>query len=422
MHLYNLMYKLFFSNNDQAQDKYMLTQKVPLNLILLIASIGAISPFAVDTYLSSMPLIAQSFQTDISNISITVSIYVLGMSIGQLIGGRISDNIGRLPVICFGLSVFTIASLMIMISGSLGAFILWRVLQSLGSGMASICATAIVRDNAQGQESAKLFSLIALITMLAPAIAPTVGTIIISFAPWEAIFAFLALLGILVLVFALKILKFEKPKPTSNNKGKTTAFDIFSNKRSLLLLTVQSFAFCVIMIFLANSSFAYQQYFKCSAETFTLLVVANVIGVMIINRISSFMLNRYTADKILVFFLILQFISASNLLYAVFFAPHNLTLVAISLITIMSFGGGIGPNSTALFMRDYAHCAGFAASILFSLQSIVAAAVSAFVAKTLSTSLIPLGIAFFTVVTIALFCAIIIGKTEKNFKDQQINP
>ncbi len=379
-------------------------------LIFLVVSLGAIPPFAVDTYLSSMPLIAESFQTHLSNISITVSIFIFGMSFGQLLGGSLSDKIGRLPIIIIGLSVFSFASFMLMVTGSLYAFWAWRVVQSLGGGMASICGTALIRDNVDGKESAKLFTLVSLFMMLAPAIAPMVGTFIINFAPWQSIFAFLGMLGVLVLAISLKVLNFEKPKHQVQSESKTKVLDIFTNKRSLLLIIIQSCSNCVVLTFLTNSSFVYQEYFNTSAELFTALVAANVAVVMIINRISSWSLNHHSPEKLLSFFLTLQLLSVLTALYGIFFDAQNLPLIASALICMMGATGGIAPNCTSLFMRDYAHCSGLAASLLFSVQNVAAALTSAFIATLLIDSLIPFGSAFFIIVSIALICSIMVNK------------
>ncbi len=390
----------------------MLEQRVPFSLIFLVAGLGACAPFAIDTYLSSMPRIAESFHTDLSNIAITVSLFIFGMSVGQLIGGSLSDKVGRLSVILLGLSMFIVASIMLMLAGSLNTFLIWRIIQSLGSGMAGICGPALIRDHVDGKASAKVFSLVALVTMLAPAIAPAVGTGIIQFAPWQAIFGFLALLGCVLLFFSLKTLNFEKPKHTASLNHKTRVMDIITNKRSALFLIIQSCTFCVIMIFLTNASFMYQEYFQTTEELFTMLVIANVIGVMIINRLSSFMLNHYAPEKLLSFFLFLQYICVLVVMYGVLFDSENFVLIATALVLMMSASGGIGPNCTALFMRDYAHCAGLAASLLFSLQSITAAIVSAFVAKLASTSLLPLALAFVCVVSSGLICSILVKKIK----------
>ncbi len=387
-------------------------QKISPIMIFFIASLGAIPPFGIDTYLSSMPIIAEHFSTDLSQISITVSMFVFGMSLGQLIGGNLSDKLGRLPIILCGLSIFTIASIMLMIVDNIEFFWIWRIIQSLGGGMASICSAALIRDHSEGTQSAKLFSLVALIVMLAPAIAPSVGTLIIYFAPWQAIFAFLAFLAIFVACFALKMLSFGKPIHQTKNQD-SKLIHILKNKRSMMYLALQCCSYGIIMIFLTNASFIYQKYFNLSEKHFSLLMSLPVIGVMVMNRLSSYLLKYFSPEKILAAFLSIQFCFALAFLSCTIFQPEKIIYITCLICTV-ACNGGIVPNTMALFMRDYAHCSGLAASLLFSSQSFVAASISALVAFLLVDSLLPLGIAFLIAVSLAVNNSFWAHKFNKN--------
>ncbi len=168
--------------------------------ILTLAAVFAISPFAIDSYLPAMPSMASAMNVDISMLSVTVSLYVLGLAVGQLIGGPLSDKKGRRPVMAVGLGIFAVGSLLITTTIHIESLWLWRFVQAIGGGIAVVGVPATIRDNTTGKESAKLFSLIALIMMIAPSIAPTIGTLFLRMAGWQWIFHLTSVLALSVAV------------------------------------------------------------------------------------------------------------------------------------------------------------------------------------------------------------------------------
>nr|WP_255484182.1 MFS transporter [Agarivorans sp. B2Z047] len=135
-------------------------QRISKKLIILLASVFAITPYAIDSYLPAIPIIATDFGVNTSLVAITVSIYVFGMALGQLIGGPLSDKYGRKPIMVIGLLIFAVCSVFLAFANNLALFWLWRILQSIGGGIAVVGVPAVIRDNAEGKEAAKLFSLV----------------------------------------------------------------------------------------------------------------------------------------------------------------------------------------------------------------------------------------------------------------------
>ncbi len=189
--------EITIKTTNQA-DNALQSKTISKTLILTLATVFAISPFAIDTYLPAMPNMAEAMQVDISMVSVTVSLYILGMAAGQLIGGPLSDQKGRRFVMILGLLIFAAGSVLLTTSTSIEILWLWRFIQAAGGGMAVVGVPAIIRDISSGKESAKLFSLIALIMMIAPSIAPTVGTFILTLSGWQWIFYFLAVIAVIL--------------------------------------------------------------------------------------------------------------------------------------------------------------------------------------------------------------------------------
>ena len=372
-------------------------------LLILLAGISALTPFATDGYLSAIPVMANDLNTEISMVAITVSLYIFGLAIGQLIGGPLSDRFGRKSIIVFGLVIFSVASFFIPYANSLE--MLWgiRLIQAIGGGIAVVGVPAIIRDNSVGKDSARLFSLIMLITMLAPSIAPSVGTLILKLLNWGWIFTSLGLVGVMVTIMVIVIMPKEAKLDKSVKRG--GYLSVFKERRALGYLVAQGFCFSVLMTFLTNAPFAYIEHFHVSETFFSALLILNVVGVSIVNRINHYLLNRYEPNQLLKLFLSVQLVGAIILVIATAFFTANLWFTVAGFVLITAPIGGVIPNSSACFMHYFGKNAGIAAATLGATQYILGAVVSAVAAILSHDSLWPIVLVMMTATLIALFGA-----------------
>lgn len=350
-------------------------------LILTLAAVFAISPFAIDSYLPAMPAMAQSMNVDIALVSVTVSLYLLGLGVGQLIGGPLSDRKGRRLVMALGLGIFALGSVLLTTSPYIEILWFWRIVQAVGGGMALVGVPATIRDNTSGKESARLFSLIALIMMIAPSIAPTVGTLILTQAGWRWIFYFLAVLAILVTGLVMLFippkkvsLKEDGPKPSAKECG---LISVFKEKRALGFMVAQSFGYAVMMTFLANASMIYMEDFGVSAEHFSVLFLANIAGLITVNRLNTFLLRWHEPATLLKGFLLMQVTGGLILIASSVIAPQMLYFAVTGFVITIAANGGIMSNASACFLKFFGHNAGSASAVLGAVQYAVGAAISA---------------------------------------------
>lgn len=370
-------------------------------LLLLLASISALTPFATDGYLSAIPIMAKDLNTDISMVAVTVSLYIFGLAIGQLIGGPLSDRFGRKPIIVLGLVVFIIGSFLLPYADSLEMLWGFRILQAIGGGVSVVGVPAIIRDNTSGKDSARLFSLIMLITMLAPSIAPSVGTVILKALNWGGIFTSLAVVGTIVTILVILIMPTDiKVKNRTKDGG---YLSVFRERRALGYLLAQGFGFSVLMTFLTNAPFAYIEHFNVNETFFSALLILNVLGVAVINRINNHLLHCYEPNQLLKLFLSIQFVGALILVIATAFFPNNLWFTVFGFVVTTATMGGVIPNSSACFMHYFGKNAGIAAATLGATQYIVGAVVSAIAAILSHDSLWSIVAVMMAATAIALF-------------------
>jgi len=338
----------------------------------------ALGPLALDTYLPAFPAMGSDLGVDSHALSLTISVYVFVLSLGQLIGGPLSDRIGRAPVMLAGLAIFGLASLAIWHSDSFRQLLPLRALQAFGGGWAVVCVPALVRDRIHGREAAKLFSMIGLIMVAAPAFAPSIGSLLLKLGGWRSIFLFLGLYG-LALLLVLKTTLFRGPRaipPASQLSALRRYAAVLSTRPALRFILLQAMAFSVMMLFITHSSFIYQGHFAVGPSVFALLFGANIVVMTAMNLTNRVLLNRYSAHQILRLAVTLQALGIVALLLVLWLAPKLWLFVPAMMLTVGAMGA-ISPNNQASCMEYFAENGGTAAALMGALQFSVAGTISA---------------------------------------------
>jgi DHA1 family bicyclomycin/chloramphenicol resistance-like MFS transporter len=378
---------------------------LPLRLILVLALIFALSPLAIDMYLPTIPTIAGDLGVLTQDIAITVSLYILGLSLGQFVGGPISDYIGRHPGLLFGLMLFALASLLLASTDSVGIFWLARCLQAVGGGMASVVVPAIIRDHTEGQATAKLFSQIMLITIIAPALAPSIGTLVFSLGGWRMVFVVLAAYAVLVCVLARIFIVSGVGGRNDQDALQESLWQryrfVLSNRTAMAYLFTQGLSFAVMITFVANASLVYIDIYGQSEGRFSLLFAANVLTLAVGNRLNNYLLNTVMAAKILPIAIFMQFIACAGLLAVTAYAPPLWLLVPLVMLAIGSLGGVMG-NSQACALQFFPQHSGIASALMGSGQYLIGGLISAVSTLFVSDLIWPMTVTMFICSGLAL--------------------
>ncbi|WP_317932650.1 multidrug effflux MFS transporter [Halioxenophilus sp. WMMB6] len=354
--------------------------KTPALTAVLLAMTMALAPLAIDAYLPAFPTMATGLDTTLANISLTIAVYVLLLALGQLIGGPMADRWGRKVVMLSGLAIFGLASLGISLSHSFEMLLLLRGLQAFGGGWAAVCVPALVRDRFFGNQAARFISTIGLIMIIAPAVAPNIGTLILSVSDWRTIFLFLS--GYAAVLLALLWLGlFSKPSHSPHKTVHQSIWQgyatVLSTRRAMPYLLLQSLSFAVMLIFIAHSAFIYQSHFGASPQLFSLLFSANIGLMLVMNLINRALLNHFPSPTILRWGLTVQGIGITCLLLVSLLYPTLALFLPAMVLTIGSMGA-ITPNSQACYMDFFAKHGGTAAALLGASQFAIGAAITGF--------------------------------------------
>ncbi|WLQ17086.1 multidrug effflux MFS transporter [Hahella aquimaris] len=370
-------------------------------LAFILAMAVALGPFAIDTYLPAFPDIAKAIGADIHDVSLSISVYILGLAIGQLIGGPLSDRLGRSRIMLIGLGVFLFSCLMLSQSESLASLLIWRFTQAFGGGWCAVSVPAIIRDRTEGQETAKLFSLIGLIMIAAPAIAPTLGSTILAFADWRWIFLFLAFYTGVVIVTLWFSLFADAPPHSPPPKRNVLAdyLEILQNTSALRFIFIQSLGFSVMLTFLTHASFIYQEWFGLSEFAFSLLFAGNIAVMALMSMVNRALLTWVESAQLLRLAVWLQTFGVILLMSIVFFYPSLYLFAPALMLSVGSLGAAM-PNGSACFIQFFKSNSGTASALMGALQFTISGAISALSSALSDGTLVP-------IVAVMLMCALL---------------
>lgn len=357
-------------------------------LIILLSVLSSVAPMGVDTYLPSIPDIAKSFDVSIHKIELSLSIFLIGFSIGQVFGGPISDRYGRRNSSIFGLLGYALFSFIIIFSSTIYELWVYRFFEAFFGGIVVVNAAATVRDRFHGAEAAKVFSLIGMVRSLAPLLAPAIGAFIIHFFTWEAVFIFLTIYALIVAFFVYKDLE---ESYTYSKQNILESFKlVLSHKTALKAMLTLGFSFGGFFIIIAKTSFIYIEYFKIQTDYFPFFFGINFIVLMVMIKVNVNLLKSRNPVNLVKIALLVQVIS--GVLFVLNYENISLVLIMILIASYMSMMAFIFGNCMALTLEHFPKNAGVASGVVGVVQFGLGAFVSSIALSYHDGTIFPIGI------------------------------
>ncbi|OLS60721.1 Bcr/CflA family multidrug efflux MFS transporter [Pseudomonas putida] len=356
----------------------------PARLIVLLAALVAFAPLSIDTYLPSLPLIASDLQASSASVQLTISLFLVGLCLGMLVYGPLSDRYGRRPLLLGGMGLYLVATLGCIFAGSVEQLVTWRFFQALGGAAAAVLARAIVRDLFALAEAAKVLSLMHLVTMLATLVAPLLGSVLMDMGGWRTVFLGLLLFGTLCLVAAAwKIGETHAPDQRGESLAKVflAYWHIATQPLALGYILCMGLAFGGMFAFITASPFVYMEFFGVSPRGYAWLFGLNVFGIILMTLINARLVSRLGPLRMLAVGAGLAGLAAFGLLVTGLSGWGGLALIVTWVVLYVSVTGLLGANCVAsllaLFPRQAGAAAGLAVACQFALGALFSAAVSA---------------------------------------------
>lgn len=341
-------------------------------LLLLLGSLVAIGPLTSDMYLPAFPAMADELSTDASGIQLTLTGALIGLAVGQLLVGPLSDALGRRKPLLAGIAVHVVASALCAIAPNLVVLDALRVVQGLGSATSTVIAMAIVRDLYADSAAATALSRLMLVLGVSPILAPTVGGIVLGWTSWRGIFLVLAALSVVIVVVTALALPETLPLQRRRRGGlRGTLGDygrLVRDARFVGLILVAGLAMCTIFGFVAGSPFALQGHFGMNEQEFGYLFGAGALFVVVGTQLNAAVVSRRSPGQVLMTALVAATVGAGVLLATSATGFGGLWGVLVPLWAVLLAIGFVTPNAPALAMSRHGEMAGTAAALLGAVQ------------------------------------------------------
>lgn len=343
-----------------------------LRVILVLGALIALGPLTIDMYLPALPSIVDDLNTSSAAVQLTLTGTLIGLAIGQLIIGPLSDIVGRrLPLIA-GTAVHIVASLLCVVAPSVAMLGVFRGLQGLGAAAAAVVAMAVVRDLFTGRAAATVLSRLMLVMGVAPVLAPSIGGGILLVGSWRWVFGALALLGVGLLVLAIFSLRESLPPERRRGRGVMpivrTYGSLLRDGQFLVLVFVAALAMSALFAYIAGSSFVLQEEFGLNEQQFAIVFSLGAIALIGASQFNVVLLGHFTPVRIVIAALAAALASAVVMVVLALAGLGGILGFLIPLWFVLGAVGFVMPNAPALALTRHGEAAGTAAALLGAAQ------------------------------------------------------
>lgn len=323
--------------------------RISLSWVVVLGLLCAIGPLCTDFYLPALPEITDQLSATGTQTQLSLTAALIGLGLGQLFFGPLSDRIGRRKPLAISLLLFIFSSAMCAITHDIHMLIVWRFVQGFAGAGGSVLSRSIARDRYQGTQLTQFFALLMTVNGIAPVLSPVLGGYIITAFDWRILFWTMAGIGAVLLLLSLVVLHETLPPKSANTTQQAKGTPVLKNRRFMRYCLIQAFMMAGLFSYIGSSSFVIQSEYGMSAMQFSLLFGLNGIGLIIAALIFSRLAHRTPAETLL----------RRGLLLAVFCAlvtlllawQQHAVLALVGLFFTVSFMSGISTVSGAEAMN-----------------------------------------------------------------------
>ena len=340
--------------------------------IFTLGLLSAMGAFSIDMYLPGFPDIARDLHTTVAHITLSITSFFIGISIGQLIYGPLLDKFGRKKPLYIGLIVYLLTSIACAFAPTANALIGIRFLQALGSCAGMVASRALVRDIFPVQENAKIFSLLMLVLALSPIVAPTLGGYVSSAFGWQSIFYILAgIAGSTLLLVYFKMPNGRMPDASLSLLPRPI-INSFLEVSKVPQFYTYAFAGAIassgLYAYIAGSPFVFMELYHVSEKQYGWIFAIIAMGLITASQVNTLLLRKYSSEQIIRVTLFCQCLAGMALVLGNYFHFLGLYSTIFLIWVFLSTQGFAFPNSSALCLAPFTKNAGTASALMGAIQ------------------------------------------------------
>lgn len=336
-------------------------QNSSLYILILVGIVSAFGPFVTDFYLPALPALGSYFTTSASMVQLTLTVSMIGLAIGQLFIGPLSDRYGRKMPLILSLILFILSTVGCLGSTTIGQFLVFRFIQGIAGAGGVVISKSIATDLYEGKQLARFFSMLSSVQGLAPICAPVLGGLLLTVTDWRGIFWTLLIIGFLLL---LTTTRFRESLQTPVTGGLSAAFKaylpVMRNRCFMRYVLVQAMAMGVMFAYIAASPFIFQEHYGLSPVVYSLCFGVNALGIMG----GSLLIIRFKDVKATLLLGAKGFLFMSLIVAVLLIGNLSVWTVEVALFVLLVCLGMILPTSTTLALEPVRENSGNASAIL----------------------------------------------------------
>ena len=342
-----------------------MTKGRQLWLTVFLGLMTAMAPLSTDMYLPALPTMQVDMGISASLAQMTLTMTMLGMALGQIFAGPLSDRYGRKGPLTIGMLVFTLTTVGCVLAENINVFLFFRFMAGFAGASGIVIARAIARDVCEGPELTKFFAMLMMVNGLAPILAPVIGGQILLFTSWRGVFVMLVLVGIFQL---LATLMYQETLPAAKRiPGLKDSFakfpQLLKDRYFLGHCLVQCFVFGAFFSYLAGSSFIFQNIFHVSPQTYSLIFGGIGAGLLLSGMLPARLAGRVPDEKLLHVSLVLPLLGSVLLFIAFYFQAGMAIILPVLFLTIVPLSV-MGAASFSLALSRQGKNAGSASALI----------------------------------------------------------
>jgi DHA1 family bicyclomycin/chloramphenicol resistance-like MFS transporter len=406
---------MILDGSRKVHDMQGQTIKINFRTILILGLLTAIAPMSIDMYLPAFPAIAENLHTSVSQVTLSLSSFFVGISAGQLLYGPLIERFGRKPPLYVGLCLFFVASVGCSLSPSIGMLIAFRFLQAVGGCVGMVAARAMVRDLFDTKDNARVFSLLMLVVSVSPIIAPALGGYITSVLGWRYVFAVLIFLVELILIGTYYFLPESKKADPAYSLRPTPILrnfrEVLGHPAFLTYALTGAVSYAGLYAYIGGAPYVFMQLFRLSEGQFGWIFSIIAAGLISASQVNNIALKHYNSDQIIRTASICQSLIGTAFVILVLLGVITLNLTVLSAFLFLACQGFIFPNATALALKPMGNSAGNASALIGTIQMAVGAGAAALISVLQNHTALPMAV----VMTSCSVTALIIFSIGRKF-------
>ncbi len=375
-----------------------------LEMSLLLGALGMFAPVGTDMYLAGLVTLGEDLQTDVSHAQMTLSIYFLGLALGQVLYGPLIDRFGRVWPLRAGIVLFLVSSFLICVADTIQSVLVLRLLQALGGCSGMVAGRAVVRDLFDYRQSSRVFAMLGVVQGVAPIVAPVAGTVLIAFWGWRSTFVFMGIFGLgclLAATFGLsETLGKENRRSIHPVNILRDYFRVLTFRPFLIPALAGAFSGSFLFVYICASPYVFMTVHGVSSTAYTAIFAMNTVGGFFSAHLNNRLLHRFSPLQLLTRALLLCAVFCLLLFFCA--QTDSLPLLMVPLWLALATIPAIFANSMALALKDCGERAGVASALLGLLQFGIASLAGFGISLWKDGSAVPMALCMFGAVATGL--------------------